>query len=87
MEFSIKSGTPEKQRTHCLIIGVSEPRKLSNAARVIDHVSKKYISNLVRRGDMDGKRGQALLLHGVPGTLAERILLIGCGRERDLDDR
>ena len=86
MEFIIKSGAPEKQRTACLILGITEPRRLTAAAKAIDAVSKKYISNLVRRGDIDGKIGQVLVLHNVPGTLADRVLLVGCGKERDLDD-
>jgi leucyl aminopeptidase len=87
MEFGIKSGNPEKQRTACLIVGVLEPRKLTAAARAIDESSRKHISNIIRRGDMQGRAGQALLLHAVPGTLADRVLLVGCGRERELNDR
>lgn len=33
------------------------------------------------------KTGQTLLLHHVPNVLSERILLIGCGKERELDER
>jgi leucyl aminopeptidase len=87
MEFGIKSGNPEKQRTACLIVGVMEPRKLTPSARAIDERSKKHLSNILRRGDLQGAAGQSLLLHGVPGTLADRVLLVGCGRERDLGDR
>jgi leucyl aminopeptidase len=86
MEFLIKSGNPEKQRTACLIVGIFEPRRLTPAAKAIDNISKKFLSNLVRRGDIDGKSGQSLLLHNVPGLLADRVLLIGCGKERDLTD-
>jgi leucyl aminopeptidase len=86
MEFIIKSGSPEKQRTACLIVGISEPRRLGSAAKAIDEASNRHLSNLLRRGDMDGKIGQALVLHNVPGLLADRVLLIGCGRERELDD-
>ena len=87
MQFSIKSGNPEKQRTACLIVGITEPRRLTPAAKAIDGVSKKYIANLIRRGDITGKLGQSLLLHNIPGTVADRVLLIGCGRERDIDTR
>ena len=86
MEFTIKSGSPEKQRTACIIVGITEPRRLTVAAKAIDVVSKKFLSNLLRRGDIDGKVDQSLLLHNVPGILADRVLLIGCGRERDLTD-
>lgn len=86
MEFLIKSGNPEKQRTACLIVGIFEPRRLTPAAKAIDNISKKFLSNLIRRGDLEGKTGQSLLLHNVPGLLADRVLLIGCGKERDLTD-
>lgn len=87
MDFNIKSGNPEKQRTACVIVGIFESRRLSPAAKAIDTVSKKYLSNLIRRGDMEGNKGQYLLLHNVPGMIADRVLLIGCGKEREIDDR
>lgn len=87
MDFNIKSGDPEKQRTACVIVGIFESRRLSVAAKAIDSVSDKYLSNLIRRGDMDGHKGQMLLLHNVPGMISDRVMLIGCGKERDLDDR
>ncbi|MDG2785609.1 leucyl aminopeptidase, partial [Vibrio parahaemolyticus] len=34
-----------------------------------------------------GKPGQMLLLHQVPGVLSERVLLVGCGKERELGER
>jgi leucyl aminopeptidase len=86
MEFSVKSGLAEKQRTACVVIGVFEPRRLSAVGERLDEVTDGYLSNLLRRGDLEGKIGQTLLLHGVPNTLADRILLVGCGRERELGD-
>jgi leucyl aminopeptidase len=86
MEYAIKSGNPEKQRGACIIAGIYESRRLSPTARAIDVASKKFITGILRRGDMNGKIGQSLLLHNVPGLLADRVLLIGCGRERDMTD-
>ncbi len=87
MEFNVKSGNPEKQRSACVVVGVFDSRKLSQAGEQIDQVSEGYLSNLLRRGDMEGKLGQVLLLHNVPNTLADRVLLIGCGKERDFSDK
>ena len=39
------------------------------------------------KGDLEGKSGQMLLLHHVPNILSERVLLVGCGKERELDER
>lgn len=87
MEFSIKSGSPEKQRTACVVVGVFEPRKLSLPAELIDNASRGYLSELLRRGDMEGKAGTTLLLHKVPGTEADRILLVGLGKEREFREQ
>ena len=87
MEFSVKSGSPEKQRSACIVVGVFEPRRLSPIAEQLDKISDGYISALLRRGELEGKPGQTLLLHHVPNVLSERILLIGCGKERELDER
>ncbi len=87
MEFSVKSGSPEKQRSACIVVGVYEPRRLSPVAEQLDEISEGYISSLLRRGDLEGKAGQMLLLHHVPNVLSERVLLVGCGKERELDER
>ena len=87
MEFSVKSGSPEKQRSACIVVGVYEPRRLSPIGEQLDKISDGYISNLLRLGDLEGKPGQVLLLHHVPNVLSERILLVGCGKERELDDK
>jgi leucyl aminopeptidase len=87
VEFSIKSGSPEKQRSACVVVGVFEPRKLTLPAELLDKASEGYLSDLLRRGDMEGKAGSTLLLHNVPGTLCDRILLVGLGREKDFRER
>jgi leucyl aminopeptidase len=87
VEFSIKSGSPEKQRSACVVIGVFEPRKLSLAGDLIDRISNGYLSDIIRRGDMEGKLGSTLLLHNVPNTLCDRVLLVGLGKEREFRDK
>ncbi|MFM9913069.1 MAG: leucyl aminopeptidase [Methylophilaceae bacterium] len=87
MEFSIKNGNPEKQRNACVVVGVFDHRKLSAAAIAIDKASDGYLASLLRRGDMDGKLGSSLLIHNVPGSLSDRVLLVGCGKEREFRER
>jgi leucyl aminopeptidase len=87
VEFSIKSGSPEKQRSACVVVGVFEPRKLTLPAELLDKAAGGYISDIVRRGDMEGKSGTTLLLHNVPGTLSDRILLVGLGKEKDFREK
>ena len=75
MEFSVKSGTPEKQRCGCLIVGVFENRKLSAVAEQIDEVTGGALTAILRRGDLEGRFGQTLLLHNLPNLPSERVLL------------
>ncbi|MDZ7810569.1 MAG: M17 family peptidase N-terminal domain-containing protein [Arhodomonas sp.] len=87
MEYAVKSGIPEKQRSACVVVGVFESRRLSTAASRLDEASGGFLTQLLRRGDMDGRAGQTLMLTNVPEMVCDRILLVGCGRERDFGDR
>lgn len=86
MEYAVKSGSPEKQRTPCVVVSVFDSRRMSDAAKAMDDASDGAISSVLRRGDMDGKTGQTLLLGQLPNTFADRVLLVGCGKERDFNE-
>ena len=87
MEFSIKSRSPEKQRSACVVVGVFESRKLTPPAAVLDKAANGFIADILGRGDMDGKAGSTLLLHKVPGTLGDRVLLVGLGKEKEFHEK
>jgi leucyl aminopeptidase len=87
VEFSIKGGSPEKQRSACVVVGVFELRKLTGPAQSIDQASGGYLAEILRRGDMEGRLGTTLLLHKVPHTAGERVLLVGLGKEREFRDK
>ena len=78
VEFSIKNGNAAK---------VYESHKLSTAAQEIDAVSNGLITQVIERGDMDGKLDATLILHHVPGVMCERILLVGLGKEEEFAEK
>lgn len=84
MEFSIKTGSPEKLDSTCLVVGVFEGRELSAAAAVLDQASGGQISAVLVTGDMEGKAGNSLMLRALPGVAASRVLLLGLGKAADL---
>jgi leucyl aminopeptidase len=86
MEYTVKSGDPEKQRTACVVIGLFEGRKLSAAGKSLDEAAQGGLAAFLRRGDIEGKPGQSLLWHNPPGLLCERLLIIGCGKEKDFHE-
>jgi leucyl aminopeptidase len=85
MHSLVKSGHPAKQRAGCVIVGVFDRRTLSEPAAALDQASGNALGSALRRGDLDGKPGQTLVLHHVPKLVADRVLLVGLGRERDFD--
>ena len=87
MEFSIKTGSSEKQHHNCVIVGVYEDQHLSEAAQVIDKLSSGYLSSVVKRGDMDGKAEKTLMLHDVTGVHSDRVLLVGLGKQEDFSEK
>jgi leucyl aminopeptidase len=84
MEYSIKSGDPTNQRSACLVLGIFSKRKFSVSAEKVNDASKGFLSKVLKRGDLDGKLGQSLMLYDVPGTSAQRVLLVGCGPQKEL---
>ncbi|HEY0289973.1 MAG TPA: leucyl aminopeptidase [Pseudomonas sp.] len=87
MELVVKSVSPETLKTATLIVAVGEGRALSDAAKNVDTLSGGAISAVLKRGDLAGKVGQSLLLHSLPNLKAERVLLVGTGKEAELTDR
>ena len=87
MEFSIKLGSPEKQRSGCVVVGVFEGGKLSDAAQILDKAARNTLSGIIARGDMSGKIATTLLLHNVPNIPSERVLLVGLGKRDEFAAR
>ena len=87
MEFSLKHNSPESARGACQIITVGQGRKLSKSGQRVDKASKGFLSSILKRGDMEAALGQTLLLSAVPGLAVQRVLLVGCGKESDMNER
>ena len=85
MEYSVKSGLPQKQRTPCLVLGVFDAKRQPESTQAFNKATNNSISNILRRGDFNGKLGDSLILYDVQEAACERILLIGCGKEKNLD--
>jgi leucyl aminopeptidase len=80
MEFSIKTLSPEKAKTGCLVLGVYQEKELTAPARRVDQAAKGKLREALR--DLPGKAGSTLLLR-LPGVSAERVLLVGLGERRE----
>ena len=84
LKISIKHHTPDDLSSACLIVGIKEKRKLTDAAQMADKLCNNLISKVVKKGDMDGKTGSTLMLHTPVDCGFERVLLVGCGKDKTL---
>ena len=76
MELVVKSVAAASLKTATLVLPVGEGRKLGASAKAVDDASKGALSAVLKRGDIAGKVGQTLLLQGIAGLKAERVLLV-----------
>ena len=87
MEFSIKNGNPENQAVDCVIVGVFEGGKLTDAAKSIDGASSNAVTAVLKSGDFEGKLSSSVVLHGLAGVTARRVLLVGMGKQDEFSEK
>jgi len=87
LKFQVKKIETTRLQTHCAIVPIFEGGKLSAAAEDIDKASGGLIKKLIKRQDIEGKHGQLCLLPHVEGVAAQRVLLLGCGKNEELQPR
>ncbi len=89
MDFSIKAFDTKNPiasaKTGCVAVAVFENKKLSQAAKAFDQGGD--ISAALKSGDITGKAGSTLLLRGIDGTGAARVLLVGLGNDEAISEK
>ena len=84
MEFSIRQAPADRVRSACVIVGIYEGGAMSPAAKLVDLAASGHLAKLVRAGDVKARSGACTLLHGLAGVTAERVLVVGLGKDGDL---
>jgi leucyl aminopeptidase len=79
MDFFVSLGAVARQRAECAIVGVFDKGVLSDAAEELDKRLGGRIARLVKKGDVRGKPGEALLLADISGAPIERLIVVGLG--------
>jgi leucyl aminopeptidase len=87
MKFTVKSEKPGTVKAGCVVLGVFEKRRLSSAAGEFDKTTRGLLTRLMKDGEMDGECGQTLLVHYPRGAHCERVLLVGCGKEKEFSEQ
>ena len=85
VNFSLLRAHPADADTDAVIVAISDDAGLLPAARALDERSGGRLAALVASGDASGKPGRSLLVHGLPGIKAPRVLLVGVGESARVD--
>ncbi|MDE1888446.1 MAG: leucyl aminopeptidase, partial [Gammaproteobacteria bacterium] len=81
MKFSSKFAELPSLESACLAVGVFDGGKLTEPARMLDQASRGQLAGLVKSGAFTGRLGQSLMLFQISGVAAERVLLVGLGKQ------
>ncbi len=87
MEFSTSTGPVQTTSSACLIIGIYDNKKLTPTAKELDSASEHFIKSVLKSGEMSGALGKTLMIPTPVGLKCERLLLVGCGKEKELSER
>ena len=86
MEFTAKTFDAATVASACLVVGLfagksARSATLSASASRIDKAG--WLSELMKRGDLDGAVGGARMLYPTRAVKSERVLVVGLGSRRD----
>ena len=84
VECKLSNANPLKIKTGCLILPVSNKKKLAGSVALADTESDKYLSKILKRDDLADTVGATLMLHDVPNLSAQRVLLVSTGSNKPL---
>jgi leucyl aminopeptidase len=85
MNFSVKTSNPATIATPVIVLGLFDDGTLPPLSAEIDNTTRSALSRIAKAGDIKGKLGDVLLLQKIDGCKAQRILLIGLGKAKELD--
>ena len=86
MKFYVKNIDTQQMDIECYVVFMFENSELPKMLVNLDTQSKGYLSKVLSKGDMTGAFDQELMLYAIPGTSINRLLIIGCGSQKDFSN-
>jgi leucyl aminopeptidase len=85
MEYLVKRTSITSEKTACAVVAVFANKRLSDEAQKLDKKYRGIITDAVKSGDISGSVGQTLLVRPSKTATHKRILLVGCGKAKELN--
>lgn len=83
MKLAVKHGDIPQQKTPCLVCGVFSTQLKSERLRALDSQLDGAYSRALKSKEFSGRKNELLLLHAGTELAAERVLLVGLGKEAE----
>lgn len=83
MKVYLKKEGIERHKTGCLIVGSFESKEPEGLVKVIDRKLNGMVSKIFEEKDFEGKLNQTRLIYTDRRIPAERVLLVGLGKEKE----
>ncbi len=88
MNYSLLTSTnPSEIKSDCIVVSIFADKELSTAAKQLDDATDGMISGFLTIADFSGKCGQSHFLYTNADLQCSRILLIGCGKENEFNQK
>jgi leucyl aminopeptidase len=78
---------PGSAATGALVVGVLDGLKLTPSAKAVDKKTSRAITRAIKASNFKGKTGQSLSVLAPAGTRLDRVLVVGLGKGKDVDER
>jgi len=84
MEINVTARLPKSVEKGCQLVFLYSDGKLKGSAKKIDAESNQAIQNVFKANDFTGSCAQTLLMYGMKGGSAERVMLVGLGNHKQV---
>jgi len=84
MQFQIKVGAPLKHVCQALVLGCFEDDMTQPLIKEVDQLLGGYLRTLYRQREFSGKQNKTRIIHTLGKIPADRIVLVGLGKKREL---
>jgi len=87
MKHEIITGKADSLDYDCIVVGVFSKGKMPANTQRLDKAGQGSIQKLLKSGDHSGDVGEAVMLYAIPDISARRIMVVGLGAQKDLNDK
>src|SRR5215510_5618928 len=87
IDVELQTTAAERIHTGVLVVGAFADGTMPPVSDRIDKASKRKLSSVITQGDLDKKAGSTVLLHGLPGIEADRVLLVSLGLRAEYGEK